>query len=137
MLCGFWLGLVVNDLGFVVGWLWRFVGFGLDHWFWVYYGVVGGEWSHSYGFMGFDDADEVVLLVGLWLLLMVDGFGFIGFAYVDGFVSFANGRWPVVGGFHSSFIFPVLFIEIGCRLCSIFFSSNLFRISEKGKRERL
>ena len=38
MLCGFWLGLVVNDLGFVVGWLWRFVGFGfvvfgLDRWF--------------------------------------------------------------------------------------------------------
>ena len=38
VLYGFWLGLVVNDLGFVVGWLWRFVGFGfvgfgLDRWF--------------------------------------------------------------------------------------------------------
>ena len=128
---------MVNDLGFVVGWLWRFVGFGLDHWFWVYCGAVGGGWSHSYGFVGFDDADEVVLLVGLWLLLMVGEFGFIGFAYADGFVSFADGRWSVVGGFHSSFIFPICLLRkvVGC--VQFFFSSNLFRISEKGKRERL
>ena len=128
---------MVNDLGFVVGWLWRFVGFGLDHWFWVYCGAVGSGWSHSYGFVGFDDADEVVLLVGLWLLLMVGEFGFIGFAYADGFVSFADGRWSVVGGFHSSFIFPICLLRkvVGC--VQFFFSSNLFRISEKGKRERL
>ena len=114
---------MVNDLGFVVSWLWRFVGFGLDHWFWVYCGAVGGGWSHSYGFVGFDDADEVVLLVGLWLLLMVGEFGFIGFAYADGFVSFADGRWSVVGGRWIPFklYFSYLFIEKGCRLCSIFF----------------
>ena len=76
---GFWLGSVVKDLGFVVGWLWRFVGFGLDRWFWVYCGVVGGRWSHINGFMGFDDANEVVLL-------MVDGFGFVGFAYAGAIV---------------------------------------------------
>ena len=32
---------VLEDLGFVVGWLWRFMGFGyvgfiLNHWFWVW-----------------------------------------------------------------------------------------------------
>ena len=48
--------------------------------------MVGGKWSHSYGFVGFDDANEVVLLMGLWLLLMVGGFGFIGFAYADAIV---------------------------------------------------
>ena len=114
---------MVNDLGFVVGWLWRFVGFGLDHWFWVYCGAVGGGWSHSYGFVGFDDADEVVLLVGLWLLLMVGEFGFIGFAYADGFVSFADGRWSVVGGFHSSFIFPICLLRkvVGCVQFFFFF----------------
>nr|POE64585.1 hypothetical protein CFP56_18864 [Quercus suber] len=77
---GFWLGSVVKDWGFVVGQLWRFLSFGLDRWFWVYCGVVGGGWSHIYGFMGFDDANKVVLLMGLWLLLMVDGYGFLGFA---------------------------------------------------------
>ena len=79
MVSGFWLGSVVKDLGFVVGWLWRFVGFGLDRWFWVYCGVVGIRWSHINGFMGFDDANEVVLL-------MVDGFGFVGFAYAGAIV---------------------------------------------------
>ena len=76
----------VKDLGFVVGQLWRFVGFVLDRQFWVYCGVAGGEWSHIYGLMGFDDTDEVVLLMGLWLLLMVDGSGFGGFTYADAIV---------------------------------------------------
>ena len=91
MVCGFWLGSMVKDLGFVVGRLRRFVGFsfvgfGLDRWFWVHCGVVGGGWSHINGFMGFDDANEVVLLMGLRLLLLVDGFGFVGFAYADAIV---------------------------------------------------
>ena len=48
--------------------------------------MAGGEWSHIYGLMGFDDTDEVVLLMGLWLLLMVDGSGFGGFTYADAIV---------------------------------------------------
>ena len=126
---------MVNDLGFVVSWLWRFVGFGLDHWFWVYCGAVGGGWSHSYGFVGFDDADEVVLLVGLWLLLMVGEFGFIGFAYADGFVSFADGRWSVVGGFHSSFIFPVCLLRkvVGC--VQFFFLLIYSEFQRKGREK--
>ena len=76
----------VKDLGFVVGQLWRFVGFVLDRRFWVYCGVAGGGWSHIYGLMGFDDTDEIVLLMGLWLLLMVDGSGFGDFTYADAIV---------------------------------------------------
>lgn len=36
--------------------------------------------------MGFDDNDDVVLLIDLWLSLMIGGFGFLGFAHADAIV---------------------------------------------------
>ena len=46
-----------------------------------------------------------ILLMGLWVLLVVNGFGFVGFVdviallVVDGFVGFTGGQWLVVTGF--------------------------------------
>ena len=81
----FWFGLVIENLVFCgcVGFLWVLVCVSDS-------GFVLG-WS--------------VLLMGLWVLLVVGGFGFMGFVdvdallVVDGFVGFAGGRWLVVASF--------------------------------------
>ena len=45
------------------------------------------------------------MVLGLWVLLVVSGSGFVGFVdavallVVDGFVGFAGGRWLVVASF--------------------------------------
>ena len=43
----FWFGSMIEDLGFLYG-CWSFMGFGLDHWFWVCCGVVSGRLSQSH-----------------------------------------------------------------------------------------
>ena len=73
--------------------------------FFFFYGCVGFLWVlvcvSSSGFvLGWS-----VLLMGLWVLSVVGGFGFVGFVdavallVVDGFVGFAGDRWLVVAGF--------------------------------------
>ena len=71
----------------------------------VFCGCVGFLWVlvcvSSFGFvLGWS-----VLLMGLWILLVVDGSGFVGFVdvvallVVDGFVGFVGGWWLVVTDF--------------------------------------